>query len=87
LAARGGLAGVWVPETTRDAVFDAMKNLSSYATTGQRIILDVELNGVKMETRTTHAQVRTLKGRAIGTVEIDSVAVIKTVRNVFGKIF
>ena len=85
LAARGGLAGVWAPDKTRNDIFDAMKNLSSYATTGQRIILDVDLNGAKMGTRTTNAQVRTLKARAIGTAAIDSVAVIRNGEQVFRK--
>ncbi len=85
LAARGGLAALWAPEKTRNAIFDAMKNLSSYATTGQRIILNVDLNGAKMGTRTTNSQVRTLKARVIGTAPIDTIAVIKNGEEVFRK--
>ncbi len=32
-----GLAGVWARENTREALFDAMKNKETYATTGTRI--------------------------------------------------
>jgi hypothetical protein len=77
LAARGGLGGVWAPEKTRDAIFDAMKDLSAYATTGQRIILDVKVNGARMGTRTTSSKVREIRGRVIGTAPIDRISIIK----------
>ena len=34
-----GLAGVWARENTREALFDAMQNKETYATTGTRIIV------------------------------------------------
>lgn len=77
LAQRGGLGAVLAPERTRDAIFDGMKARRTYATTGDRIILDVSLNGAGMGERTAFATERTLRGRVIGTAAIDTVTVFK----------
>lgn len=77
LAQRGGLGAVLAPQRSRDAVFDAMRARRTYATTGDRMILDVRLNGAQMGERTTYADVRKLTGRVIGTAPIDSIVVFK----------
>ncbi len=77
LAQRGGLGAVLAPERTRDAIFDGMQARRTYATTGDRIILDVSLNGAGMGERAAFATERTLRGRVIGTAPIDTVTVFK----------
>ena len=77
LAARGGLAAVWAEEKTRDSIFSAMKNLSAYATTGDRIILDLKLNGSPMGRRLPQKVKRRIVGKIVGTAPIDQITVIK----------
>ena len=77
LAQRGGLGAVLAPEKSRDAIFDAMKQRRTYATTGDRIILDVTVNGTEMGQRGDYADERTVEGRVIGTAPIESVTLLK----------
>ena len=77
LAQRGGLGAVMAPERSRDALFDAMKARQTYATTGDRIILDVAVNGVGMGQRAPSAETREVAGRVIGTAPIQSIALFK----------
>ena len=44
----GGLAAVFAPELTREAIWDALWNRRCYATTGTRIALEFEVNGAPM---------------------------------------
>lgn len=77
LAQRGGLGAVLAPRHTRDALFDAMKTRRTYATTGDRLILDVTLNGVGMGQRADYDTTRRLEGRVIGTAPIESIVLFK----------
>jgi len=43
-----GLVAVYAPELTREAVFDALWARRCYGTTGQRIVVDVRVNGHRM---------------------------------------
>ena len=43
-----GVAAVWAPELTREAIFDAIRARRAYGSTGCRVILDFTLNGVPM---------------------------------------
>ena len=77
LAQRGGLAAVLAPERSRDAIFDAMKERRTYATTGERIILDVTVNGTPMGQRAEYADEREVAVRVIGTAPIDTVTLLR----------
>jgi len=47
-ACRGGLAGVYATELTRPGIWQGLKRHSVYATTGERIILDVRVSDAGM---------------------------------------
>ncbi|MDP6582399.1 MAG: DUF3604 domain-containing protein, partial [Vicinamibacterales bacterium] len=77
LAQRGGLAAVMAPERSRDAIFDAMKTRHTYATTGDRIILDMRVNDAAMGQRAPYDERREVTGRVIGTAPLASIALYK----------
>ncbi|NKB34392.1 MAG: DUF3604 domain-containing protein [Pseudomonadales bacterium] len=77
LAQRGGLGAVLAPERSRDAIFDGMKAKRTYATTGDRIILDFDVNGTGMGQRADYSESRSINGRAIGTAPIKSIQLLK----------
>lgn len=77
LSQRGGLGALIATEKTRDSLFDAMKNINAYATTGDRIILDFNVNGVQMGKRTSFTSERTLQGRVIAAWPVAEIFVIK----------
>jgi hypothetical protein len=83
LAGSGGLAGVLAPEGSPDAIFDALRSRSVYATSGPRILLEAALNGKPMGTRQPDAQQRKLELDVHGTSPIDRIDVVKNGEIVF----
>ena len=77
LAQAGGLGALRAEARTRDALFDAMRSLSTYATTGDRMILDVTLNDGEMGSRVPFSEQRQIKGRVIATAPIDTITLVK----------
>lgn len=77
LAQRGGLGAVIAASKTRDNIFDGLRAKRTYATTGDRIILRMNVNGTAMGQRAPYAERRELKARIIGTAPIRTVAVYK----------
>jgi len=74
----GGLAGAWSESASSDAIFDALKTRSVYATTGsQRIILDATLDGHPMGTEVPMNAQPVIDVRAIGTTAIRRIDVIR----------
>ncbi len=80
-----GLAAVIAPEKTGDAIFDALRRLSAYATSGQRIILDARLNGAATGTRQPFTTERAITCRAMGTSPIDRIEVVKNGSVIYGQ--
>ena len=74
---RGGLAAVLANDNSRNGIFDAMRSLQAYATSGDKIILDISMNDSPMGKRIPFTEDRVLKGRVIGTAPIGSISVIK----------
>jgi hypothetical protein len=76
LAQLGGLAAVIAGEKTTDAIFDALRGLSTYATSGERIILDA----VRED-----ADGRRISCRVMGTSPIDRIDLVKNGEVVFSR--
>jgi hypothetical protein len=81
----GGLAAVMAAENTRDALFDALRARSAYATTGERIVLDADLNGVTMGNEVPAEERRVIRCRAMGTEPIDAIDLIRNGDVVYSK--
>jgi len=77
LSQRGGLGAILANAHTTDAIFDGMKQLQSYATTGDRIILDFKVNETGMGKRAPFAESRQITGRVIGTAPIKTITIVK----------
>ena len=73
----GGLAAALASENTPDAIFDALRRRATYATTGERIALDVTLNGAGVGTQQDHSPARTIHCSVNGTAPIDAIDVVK----------
>ena len=81
----GGLAAVLATENTSDAIFDGLRNRATYATTGERILLDADLNGGGIGRELADSPRRVIRCRVNGTAPIDAIDVIKNGRIVFTK--
>ncbi len=82
----GGLAAVWAPEKTNDAVFDNLRARHAYATApADRIIVDFNVNETPMGERLRPTDTRRLTAKAMGTAPITEVAIIKNGDVVYSK--
>ena len=77
LAQGGGLGAVMAPRRTRDDLFDAMKASRTYATTGDRMILQFDVNEAGMGERAPYSDSRQIRGRVIGTAPVRSLTVFR----------
>lgn len=82
----GGLAAATAPEKTTDAIFDALRARSAYATShSQRIILDTTFNGERMGRQLPYKDAVVIEGRVIGTNSIDTIDIISNGEVVWSK--
>ncbi len=81
----GGLTAALAKENTGEAIFDSLRKRATYATTGERIILDTTLNGAGMGEEQGDSKRRKIEARVNGTAPIDAVDVIKNGEIVYTK--
>lgn len=85
LSQRGGLGAVMAAELTRDELFDGMRARRTYATTGERIILQTSVNGTDMGSRGRYSANRSVVGKVIATAPIAEIAIVKNGEEVWRK--
>ncbi len=74
----GGLAAVWAPKLTREAVWDALWNRRCYGTSGARIFLNFTVNGEGMGgTVSRGASAPEIKVTCLGTAAVVLTEVIR----------
>ena len=79
----GGITGVFAPELTREAIFDALWDRRCYATTSRRILLDVRLGEYMMGADLSDADAapfadeRVIRIEAIGHRDLARVEVVR----------
>jgi hypothetical protein len=80
---RGGLVAVEMPALTREALWQGLRARRCYATTGERIILDVEAGGHRMGEEFDCTSVPTLRVSVHGTAPLEAVAVHRGLETIF----
>jgi hypothetical protein len=75
-----GLAAVWAEELTRESIFDALWNRRTYGVTGDRIGLNVTLNGSMIGEELDYVRERELSVDVTGWDQINRVEVLKNNR-------
>lgn len=71
-----GLTGIWATELTREAIYEALRERRTFATTGARILLDFSVNGVRMGGTAIADGPLSARIRAHGTEPIDTVEIL-----------
>jgi hypothetical protein len=80
-----GLAAVIAPVNSDETIFDRMRARSTYATTGERIILDASFNGRGIGSKVPAGDERTIRCRVMGTEAVEAVDLIKNGEVVFSR--
>ena len=83
---KSGFACVFARELTREAIFDALRNRRTYATTGVRLILEFSVNDVSMGRHATvedPTRPRVIRIHAIGEGPLKTLRIIKNNQELF----
>ncbi len=73
----GGLAAIIAPELTRETLFQAMRERRTFATSGQRMLIDMRVNGAWMGAEFAAEREVTISVRAVGVRPLTRVDLIK----------
>jgi len=72
-----GLSAILAPELTRDALFEALYERHTYATTGARMLIDFRGDGHPMGSQYQADAMPLLVGRVVGTASISRLDIVK----------
>lgn len=72
-----GLTGVYAASLTRAAIFDAIRHRRCYATTGEHIVVEFQVNGHMMGSEIAANDGPLIEGNVTGTAPLISVEIVK----------
>ena len=78
-----GLAGIWAKDLSREAILDALWKRRTIAASGDRIHLDVKLNGQWMGSEVPFTREREIEVTARGRDEIEKIEILKNNRVIY----
>jgi hypothetical protein len=76
----GGLTAVWADSNRPRDLFAALRARATYATTGERIVLDARLGGHPAGSRLSGIAEARVDGRLLGTAPLESIELVKNGR-------
>jgi hypothetical protein len=80
-----GLTAAMAPAKTADALFDTLRSRRTYATSGQRIVLDARLNGIVPGQRERDAARRQIHAKVSGTAGIERIDLVRNNQVIFSR--
>ena len=72
-----GVAALWVKELSRDGILEAMRSKRSFATTGDKIIVDFRINGAVNGSLIKTSELSALSIKVKGQRELEKIEVLR----------
>ncbi len=72
-----GLAALWVKEISRQGILEALRNRRTFATTGDKMFIDIQVNGAEMGSTITLDQVPEIAVNVQGQYPLEKVEIIR----------